>query len=85
MKSMEKWFRLVYIAYVFNRYNLAELLGNIPLLKMLKIAMYINPFYWIRNRRLSDLSRAERLRIALETLGPIFIKFGQNMNSMCSF
>jgi len=81
MKSMEKWFRLVYIAYVFNRYNLAELLGNIPLLKLLKMAMYVNPFYWIRSRRLANLSRAERLRIALETLGPIFIKFGQALST----
>ncbi|MDC0535044.1 ubiquinone biosynthesis regulatory protein kinase UbiB [Francisellaceae bacterium] len=81
MRFTEKWFRLIYIAYIFNKYNLAELLGSIPLLKAISVFIYANPFYWIRSRKLKGLSREERLRIALETLGPIFIKFGQALST----
>lgn len=36
--------------------------------------------FWIRNR-FADKSRGERLRLALQSLGPIFIKFGQMLST----
>ena len=81
MKVTEKWFRLIYIAYIFNKYNLSDLLGSVPLLKIFKIVMFANPYYWIRARKLSNLTKEKRLRIALETLGPIFVKFGQALST----
>lgn len=36
--------------------------------------------FWMRNRY-PDRNRGERLRLALETLGPVFIKFGQMLST----
>ena len=81
MRLTEKWLRLIYIAYIFNKYNLVELTSRIPLLKALRFFMYLNPFYWLRRKQLKNLSVEARLRVALETLGPIFIKFGQALST----
>jgi ubiquinone biosynthesis protein len=56
------------------RYNMDELfLGNHSFI-VLRLFIYLNPYNW---RRKSNLSRAERIRLALEELGPIFVKAGQ--------
>ncbi len=78
MNFLKKWWRLVYISYIFNRYNLAPVLASIPVLRLLRFTVYMNPFFWIRTRRLSP---EQRLRLALEHLGPIFIKFGQALST----
>jgi len=36
--------------------------------------------FWLRNRH-TDKSRGQRARLALETLGPVFIKFGQMLST----
>lgn len=36
--------------------------------------------FWMRNRY-PDRNRGERLRLALETLGPVFVKFGQMLST----
>jgi ubiquinone biosynthesis protein len=55
------------------RYNIDEIiLGNHWFYP--RFITYFNPYYWIVNRK---LSRAERIRKALEDLGPIFVKMGQ--------
>jgi ubiquinone biosynthesis protein len=45
-----------------------------PWLYPLRFLSYFNPWYWYLKNR---LTRAERIRLALEALGPIFIKAGQ--------
>jgi len=40
--------------------------------------IYLNPFYWTTGK---NLSRGERLRLAIEKLGPIFVKAGQIMST----
>jgi ubiquinone biosynthesis protein len=69
-------FRLIKIVVVTLRFGLDELiLGHSrlrPLQKMLNGLLF-----W---RKLT-LSRGERLRLALEALGPIFVKFGQMLST----
>ena len=36
--------------------------------------------FWLRNRH-KDKSRGERVRLALESLGPVFVKFGQMLST----
>ncbi len=40
--------------------------------------MYLNPFYWTVRRK---LPRGVRIRMALEELGPIFVKAGQILST----
>lgn len=44
------------------------------------IRLIKNCLFWMRNRY-PDRNRGERLRLALETLGPVFIKFGQMLST----
>lgn len=76
--TLRKWRRIIYIWYIINKYNVVEVVATIPLLKALQLTLYINPFYWFRNRK---LTRGERLRLCSEQLGPIFIKFGQALST----
>ncbi|OQW92968.1 MAG: ubiquinone biosynthesis regulatory protein kinase UbiB [Beggiatoa sp. IS2] len=60
------------------RYGLDELLLSIEVLRPLHLFAYLMPGYWLRSQ---DLSRGERIRLALEELGPIFVKFGQILST----
>lgn len=69
-------FRLLTILRVFSRYRLDQLL---PKEHMPWHARWIlNIFSLLPN---SSLSRGERLRRAMEELGPIFVKFGQLLST----
>ena len=56
------------------RYNLDEILFRAPWFYPLSFLIYLNPWYWLANKK---LSRGERIRLAIESLGPIFVKAGQ--------
>jgi len=75
---MRKLFRLVAINFTMARYGLDEVVLSMHFLRPLLLLARINPFNWFRGNR---LSRAERLRLAIEELGPIFIKFGQMLST----
>ena len=78
MRFLSRQCRLARIAYIAMKYGLDELILSIPWFKPIQYIMRLNPFYWIRNR---NLPRGERLRLALETLGPLFVKFGQVLST----
>ncbi len=67
-----RFFRLLYILFIAFRYGLDEFFLAHARLKWLRVCVQI-AFFW---RPLSE-PRAVRLRLALERLGPIFVKFGQ--------
>ena len=71
--------RLWKILFVFTRYRLDSLLPVDQLPLSLRILLWLAP--WRLNPVPSRLSRGERLRLALEALGPIFIKFGQILST----
>ncbi|MGP2517865.1 ubiquinone biosynthesis regulatory protein kinase UbiB [Yersinia sp. 2545 StPb PI] len=70
--------RLYLIIRVFLSYGLDELIPNIRLTLPLRIGRHL--FFWLPNRH-KDKPLGERLRLALQELGPVWIKFGQMMST----
>lgn len=71
-------FRAIKIIRVCARYRLDALLPNSKWLWVISLLAYINPICWTVTRR---YNRGQRIRLALETLGPIYIKFGQMLST----
>ncbi len=61
------------------KFGLDRALFNLPLFSVFKGLIWFNPFYWKMRRQ--HLPRGERLRLALEALGPLFVKFGQILST----
>jgi len=70
--------RLLVILWVVSRYRLDEFIPLAPLPLGARILFFFAPWHLFPKPK---LARAERLRLALETLGPIFIKFGQMLST----
>ena len=70
------YFRLIHIVFVALRFGLDDFIHEHapfkPLRKLIPVL-----FFW-RNKQ---QARGERLRLALEKLGPIFVKFGQMLST----
>lgn len=67
MKVITRVFRLIRINFVLMRYNIDEILFGTHWFYPLRFFVYLNPYYWaLRNK----LTRAERIRLALEELAP---------------
>ena len=76
---MANLWRLWKILYIFTRYRLDDLIPTEQFPLPLKIALWLAP--WRLAPVPKHLSRGERLRLALEALGPIFVKFGQILST----
>lgn len=76
---MANFWRLWKILYIFTRYRLDDLVPTEQLPLPLRIALWLAP--WRLAPMPKKLTRGERLRLALEALGPIFIKFGQILST----
>lgn len=74
MKIITRPLRLMRIIFVLMRYNIDEIVLGTHWFYPLRLAVYFNPFYWTTGR---NMPRAERIRCAIEQLGPIFVKAGQ--------
>jgi ubiquinone biosynthesis protein len=72
--------RLFRIQRVIIRYRLDDLLFDLPLPFWLRALRHARPWCWLPRAPLA-LTRGECLRLALEDLGPIFIKFGQLLST----
>jgi len=71
--------RLLEIQHVLIRHGLDEYVRSTHLYRPLRLLAYLRPSTWLMRRH--DGSRGERIRLALEELGPIFIKFGQAIST----
>ncbi|MEN9891941.1 MAG: putative ubiquinone biosynthesis protein UbiB [Pseudomonadota bacterium] len=71
--------RLITIGLVFLRYGLDELL--LSGFRQRWVRLLVRVLTLGRRRRLADMPRGVRLRLALEQLGPIFVKFGQVLST----
>ncbi len=71
--------RLLQIQRVLVKYGLDEIILATHLFRPLRFAFYLSPATWVHRDRAG--SRGERLRLALEELGPIFMKFGQMLST----
>ncbi|MBD2811491.1 ubiquinone biosynthesis regulatory protein kinase UbiB [Xenorhabdus sp. Vera] len=70
--------RLYFIIRIFLSYGLDELIPNIRLTWPLRFGRYF--LFWISNQH-KDKPLGERLRLALQELGPVWIKFGQMLST----
>ena len=75
---MSRLNRLLKIYRVASRYRLDTFADAERLRGVRRTLVRLGPW---RMRRIGDLSRGERLRLALEELGPVFIKFGQMLST----
>ncbi len=71
--------RLLRIQRVLVRHGLDEYIDKTHLLRPLRFAFYLSPATWLQRKR--GGTRGERLRLALEELGPIFMKLGQILST----
>ena len=71
--------RLVQIERVLVRHRLDDFVRATHLYRPLRLVFFISPWTWFQ--RDTGLSRGARLRLALEELGPIFVKFGQALST----
>lgn len=78
MKVLKRLYRLVRINLILARYNIDEIVFGTHAFYPLRFLIYFNPFYWTTGK---TLTRAERIRRALEDLGPIFVKVGQILST----
>ncbi|HBC36831.1 MAG TPA: ubiquinone biosynthesis regulatory protein kinase UbiB, partial [Marinobacter adhaerens] len=70
--------RLFRIAWVFCRYRLDTFLPIAELPAPLKVFFLLAPWHLFPQPK---LDRGDRLRLALEELGPVFVKFGQILST----
>jgi ubiquinone biosynthesis protein len=76
--GMTKLRRFFTILWVISRYRLDEFIPVSQLPLTIKILLFFAPWHVFPK---PAVDRGERLRLALETLGPIFIKFGQILST----
>ncbi|MGI8560959.1 MAG: ubiquinone biosynthesis regulatory protein kinase UbiB [Luteimonas sp.] len=70
--------RALRIGRVLLRYRLDDLLDGTPAERWLRL---MRPFVPKASREIAAQSRGARLRLALQELGPIFVKFGQILST----
>ena len=75
---MSSLLRALRIGRGLLRYRLDDLLDGTPAERWLRL---MRPFVPRASAAIADLSRGARLRLALQELGPIFVKFGQILST----
>ena len=70
--------RLWRVNWVLMRHGLGEIVLATHLFGPVRFVIYLNPFNWVRDR---SISRGARIRLSLEELGPVFVKFGQVLST----
>jgi len=70
--------RLLHINYVLARHGLDEIIFAVHLFRPFRFLIFLLPWNWFIRMR---APRGQRIREALEELGPIFIKFGQMLST----
>ncbi len=71
--------RLLQIQRVLLKHGLDDFVRATHLYRPLRFLFFLSPGIWFERRR--GASRGERLRLALQELGPIFVKFGQAVST----
>ncbi|MDR2877152.1 MAG: ubiquinone biosynthesis regulatory protein kinase UbiB [Chromatiales bacterium] len=70
--------RLIHINLVLIRHGVDEIILDLPFFRPVRFMMYLMPWNWFHRHQDPP---AKRVRLALEELGPIFIKFGQILST----
>lgn len=78
IKKIRLFFRVIHINSIFIKHGLDKVVLSIPLFAPVRFLAYFNPYAWFEKKSKTD---GERIRLALEELGPIFVKFGQTLST----
>ena len=78
MKRFTQIWRLIYISWVLVRNGLDDIVLATHFFRGVRFFRYFFPWAWFRGEL---PPRGVRIRKALEELGPIFVKFGQNLST----
>ncbi len=76
--NVKQFFRLLKINHVLAKHRLDDIIQATHLIRPLRYLSYLSP-YRITHRKTVPLG--ERIRLALQELGPIFVKFGQLLST----
>jgi len=76
--GLQQILRLIYINFVLTRHGLDEFIFATHLFRPIRFLNLLLPWNWLKR---VDAPRGERIRLALEDLGPIFVKFGQILST----
>src|ERR1700678_4761076 len=71
--------RLLQIQRALVRHGLDDFVRATHLYRPFRFLVYLSPWTWFQ--RSIGATRGARLRLALEELGPIFVKFGQALST----
>ncbi len=78
MIQIQQILRLLHINIVLARHGLDDIIFAVHLFRPFRFLIYFMPWNWVTRNR---APRGQRIREALEDLGPIFIKFGQMLST----
>ena len=78
MKPIRQALRLLHINFVLVKHGLDEIIFSTPILRSIRFLFFLLPWNWFRR---PQPPRGQRIRLALEELGPIFVKFGQILST----
>ena len=79
MIPLRQLYHLFHINRVLVKHGLDELIFAIHLFRPIRFVEKILPWRWFKEKE--TRSEGERIRLALEDLGPIFVKFGQMLST----
>ncbi len=74
MHTLRQFARALKISAILVRYRLDEFLQEAHLFRPMQA---VRLFTVLPRRRVAELPRGERLRLALQEMGPVYVKFGQ--------
>ncbi len=76
--NLRQFFRLVQINHVLSKHRLDDIIQATHLIRPIRYLTYLSPYRLTHSKA---VPRGERLRLALQDLGPIFVKFGQLLST----
>lgn len=79
MIPVKQLLRLIHINRIAAKNNLDDLIFSIHLLRPIQFLQKLLPWHWFDKKEQGTLG--ERIRYALEDLGPIFVKLGQMLST----
>ncbi len=79
MIRLSQLFRLLHINWILVKHGLDEVVFATHLFRPFRFLLYIWPPHWFRQDK--HIPAGERIRGALEELGPLFVKFGQILST----
>jgi ubiquinone biosynthesis protein len=78
MKKIGQLSRLFYINYVMAKRRIDRVVLSAPFFARIRFLSFLNPWHWYGDK---NQTPGQSIRLALEDLGPIFIKFGQMLST----